>query len=78
MALSQTDDEYADHASHVPWGGVDDMRSDEECAEKSWGTYFEHEQLKTQRYTSFTWKVFPTFREMIPFCDAIFEENAKV
>ena len=77
MALSQTDDEDVDHVSHLPWG-VDDMRSDEECAEKSWAQHFEYEQLKTQRYRSFTWNVFPTFTEMIPFCDAIFNENAKV
>ena len=54
------------------------MRSDESGAEKSWAQHFEHEQLKTQRYTSFTWNVLPTFQEMLPFCDAIFQENAKV
>jgi len=69
MALSQTTSHHS---------GSDHVSADEECVEESWETYFEHEQLKTKKYITFTWMLFPSVKDMLPFCDALFEDNVKV
>ena len=69
MALSQTTSHHS---------GSDHASADEECVEESWETYFEHEQLKKKRYSTFTWMMFPSFQDMLSFCDAPFKKNVKV
>ena len=66
MALSHTTSHHS---------GSDHVSADEECVEEPWDTYFEHEQLKTKTYITFTWMLFPSVKDMLPFCDALFEDN---